>query len=124
MTQKTRIRPSLLYEELGRKIAGIRKELAMTQTELAEKVNITQQLIAAFETGTRRMPLETLLRISIVLHVSVSNLLPAPEPIRKPGPQPKIALACEKLQKLSEKEQKIVMSMIDSLTDAATRLNE
>lgn len=44
-----------------------RKELKLTQKELADRVNMTQSAIARFEKGDHMPKLDTLLRIAIAL---------------------------------------------------------
>jgi transcriptional regulator with XRE-family HTH domain len=107
-----------IYTTIGENLAHIRKELGITQAELASKLNTSQQLIASYEAGTRRIHLQTLIAIAEILHVSVVDLLSQTEQYKKPGPRPKIALSFEKLISLPEKDRALVISMIESLATA------
>lgn len=60
-------------ELLNLKIARIKKGLS--QSELAELVNVQAFSISRYETGTQWPSIETLLRMSEVLEVSVDHLL-------------------------------------------------
>lgn len=113
--QTVRNKPDKLYSEIGKKISKYRKELKITQLELAQKVGVSQQLITAFENGTRRIPLQTLKEIADVLYLDVRDLLPVKDDKHKPGPSPKVKQQYEKLLELPEREQQLVLDMINTL---------
>ena len=60
---------------VGEKIKQIRKEKGMTQKQLGEKLNITQQQIAQYENGKLNPKLDTLERIASALEVSYTAFL-------------------------------------------------
>ncbi len=60
-------------------ITNRRKELKMTQRELAEKLNVSDKIISKWETGVSYPDLTIINALSQVLDVSVSELLDAPE---------------------------------------------
>jgi len=103
---------------LGTHIAKLRKELDMTQEDLAREVGIRQQVIASYETGRHRIPLPVLLKVAGALHVTVEELVPATEASkpRKRGPVPKIERQWAKLQTLPDDKQKVISDMIDALS--------
>ena len=107
-----------LYVELGKNIASFRKDLSLSQSELASRIGMSQQYLAAIEIGERRIQIEELLKLCDLLHISINEVLPVSKIQKKPGPRPKIAIAYEKLVSLQEKEQNAVMIMIDSLSTA------
>ena len=43
------------FRDVGIKIARLRKELGLTQTELGQKIGVQQQVIASYEIGRRRI---------------------------------------------------------------------
>ena len=47
---------TVFFKKLGARVATLRKEANITQTQLAETLRISQQLIAAYEAGTRKIP--------------------------------------------------------------------
>ncbi len=59
---------------IGEKIAELRKLKNMTQRELAEKLNVSDKVISKWETGKSLPDVETMLRLSKVLGVSISEL--------------------------------------------------
>ncbi len=52
--------------EIGRIIKEARKEKGLTQKELGEKLGVSYQMIAQYESGHRKPKIETLKRISAV----------------------------------------------------------
>lgn len=120
-TTAVRNNPDELYLKVGKNIARFRKEIHLTQADLAAKVGSTQQLIAAFEAGTRRIPLQTFLAIADILHVDIEDLLPDATKVNKPGPKPRIQVGYDRIRQLPEKKQAIVLNLIDSLYEPSGR---
>lgn len=63
-----------MIENLGRNITRLRKELGMTQDELAEKVGVRKQSISNIERGNSYPTLENLEKISQVLRANAIQL--------------------------------------------------
>ncbi len=59
---------------IGEKIAQMRKINSMTQKDLAEKLNVSDKVISKWETGKCLPDVETMLKLSKVLDVSISEL--------------------------------------------------
>lgn len=66
---------------IGEKIAESRKKNNMTQRELAEKINVSDRVISKWETGKSLPDVETMLRLSQVLDVSITELYDCVEKI-------------------------------------------
>jgi transcriptional regulator with XRE-family HTH domain len=64
-----------LFRELGARIAGFRKEHGLTQTQLADELGLTQQMVASYEVGRRRVPVSLLPAIAEALAVSLEQLI-------------------------------------------------
>ena len=62
-------------EELGQRIAMHRKELGVTQVEMAEKFGCSQSMIAGYESGVRRLPVSFLPELARMFEISVDELL-------------------------------------------------
>lgn len=62
-------------KRIGKNIQTRRKELKMTQAELAEKTNLSNIHISHIETGSVNMSLETLLTLCHELKVTPNDLL-------------------------------------------------
>lgn len=63
------------YLLLGRQIQYCRKEQRMSQTELAERADLSVPYISHIETGRKKPSLETLMKIADVLSVTPDRLL-------------------------------------------------
>ena len=61
--------------DLGTKIAGKRKDLGMTQTELAERLCVSRQTVSRWEAGTVYPDIEKISDIASLLGVSCDYLL-------------------------------------------------
>lgn len=61
---------------LGKRIAGLRRKVELTQEELAQKVHVSTTHIGLVETGKRRVSLKTLQKIASVLKTKVKDILP------------------------------------------------
>lgn len=59
------------YEEIGNKIRERRNFLKMTQENLANDIGVSASFISDIENARRKMSLETIIKISIVLKTSL-----------------------------------------------------
>lgn len=62
-------------KECGKRIQQLRKERELTQEQLAEKLNVSQNTIAKIESGLRRPSIDFLLEISEFFNVSTNYLV-------------------------------------------------
>jgi transcriptional regulator with XRE-family HTH domain len=60
---------------VGAKIASLRKTAKMSQDQLAGELFITRQALSKWETGAAVPPLEMVLALSRILHVSFEDIL-------------------------------------------------
>ncbi|MXW65129.1 MAG: ImmA/IrrE family metallo-endopeptidase [Bacteroidetes bacterium SB0662_bin_6] len=68
-----------IYKRVGRNVAERRREIRLSQTELAERCGLTRGSIANIESGGQRPRLHTLSDIAEALEVDMHSLLPASE---------------------------------------------
>ncbi len=61
--------------QIGRFIAQLRKEQALSQEQLGERIGVTNKTISRWETGTYLPPAEMLLSMSKLFDVSINELL-------------------------------------------------
>jgi transcriptional regulator with XRE-family HTH domain len=62
-------------ETLGERLARLRKERGFTQTELADKIGILQNLVSAYERGRLRLSADMVIRFSKALGVRGDEIL-------------------------------------------------
>lgn len=63
------------YKRLGMRIKQARLNARMTQERLAEKIEMSAVYISQIENGSRKLSIDTLLRIANVLNISTDSLL-------------------------------------------------
>jgi transcriptional regulator with XRE-family HTH domain len=112
----------LFFKQLGARIATLRKEQNMTQTQFAEQLDLTQQMVASYEVGRRRVPVSLLPQIAATLTVSLEELIGknSASPAKR-GPAPKLQQQIERIQQLPRAQQKFVMQMLDTVLQQASR---
>lgn len=112
------------FKQLGARIAQLRKERGnLTQAQLAEMLGLTQQMVASYEIGRRRVPVSLLPAIADALTISVEELigrLPA-RAAAKRGPAPKLQQQFERIGQLSKAKQRFVMEMLETVLTQASR---
>ena len=64
-----------LLNEIGKRILERRKQLRLTQEELAERANITPQTVSSAELGKKALRPENIIKICAALNVSTDYLL-------------------------------------------------
>ena len=106
---------SRFFEQLGQKVATLRKEQRLTQVQLAEILGISQQHMASFEKGIRKIPSSMLPTLAQVFGTSADELLGVGNSKRKRGPTPKLQRQIEQIQKLPRTKQRFVMQMLDTV---------
>lgn len=110
------------FQALGTRVAQVRKERTLTQVQLGELLDISQQMVASYEVGRRRIPLSLLPRLAQALAVSVEVLLGTDSETRsKRGPTPKLQQQLERLSRLPRAKQRFVSEMLETVLQQASR---
>ncbi|MEO5829708.1 MAG: helix-turn-helix transcriptional regulator [Rhodanobacter sp.] len=110
------------FRQLGLRIAERRKGQDLTQTQLGELVGVTQQQIASFEIGRRRMPISTLPLLAKALSTSIEELIGADDKRHgKRGPTPRLQQQLDQVSQLPRAQQKFVSAMLDTVLQQAAR---
>jgi len=108
------------FKQLGQRIAVLRKELGMTQTQLADVVTVSQQYIQAFEAGRRKVPSSMLPTLAQLFGISVDELIGMKLKSVKRGPTPKLQRQVEQISLLPRTKQRFVMDMLDAVIQQAS----
>jgi transcriptional regulator with XRE-family HTH domain len=117
-------RPSSKTEPVvGKRLAIARQRKGITQADLAERLGVSQSLVAHYETRATNPQLGFLERAAVELGTTVAELIgeeesPAP---KKPGPRSQLDLAVEKLKELPRTEQQRIVEMLDDAIERAQR---
>jgi len=110
MTEETQ----QFHEELGQRIAKRRKELGLTQIELAERIEATQKIVTSYERATRQMPAWRLPLIAEALETTPETLLGVGQQKRGRGRESRIEQQLDRVKQLPRSEQQFVMKMLDN----------
>ena len=103
------------FIEFGQRMAHFRKEANLTQAQLAQKLGLKQQLVAAYEKGIRRIPVSYLTPLAQALAVQVQDLLGLENNGKKRGPAPLLLKKLQELQKLPPAKRKFALNFLDTL---------
>ncbi len=93
--------------EIGNRISKKRKQLNLTQEVLAEKMNVSVQMISNLERGNKSIKIENLLKLCEILNVSTDYILKG-ELIDSDKEE-----AFTKLLKLNKQDYKMIEMLID-----------
>ena len=101
----------LFLREMGSRISARRRLMRLTQEELAEKINVSTQMISNLETGKKAIRPENLLKICVALDVSADYLLTGAERGASSDP------IYRKLCSLSLRERSLLAELIEYMDE-------
>jgi len=105
------------FKVLGSRVAQLRRDQALTQVQLAEALGISQQMVASYEVGRRRIPVSMLQALAKSLSVDIESLLgdDSAKARAKRGPVPTLARHMERISALPKTQQKFVIQVIETV---------
>ena len=103
---------------LGERIASARQAAGLSQTHLAEKLEVSQQMVGYLELAPVAIRPELLAQLSTALAVTVDQLLGIEsKAVRSPGPVGKARKIFERVSQLPRAtQQRILANVEDALT--------
>lgn len=99
----------ILLKEIGKRINTRRKQLNLTQEQLAERMDVSIQMISNLEQGKKAIRPENLVKLCNSLDISADYIL------RGTRAEWEILDFSEKYSKLSPENQKLIEMLLDSL---------
>lgn len=109
------------FQEFGQRVAQLRKALNLTQAQLGELLSISQQMVASYEVGRRRVPVSMLPALARALAVPIDELLGDTTKTRsKRGPTSKLQQHIERISQLPKAQQRFVMQMLETVLAQAS----
>jgi transcriptional regulator with XRE-family HTH domain len=104
-------------ESIGQRIARIRKARAMTQVELARRLDTIQGMISDYESDRRRLHAEMIVKVAQALSVSADELLgtKAQKGAANGAMSLRFTRRLNKLSELPPARQKFVLQTLDAL---------
>jgi transcriptional regulator with XRE-family HTH domain len=106
---------------LGARIAQLRKEQGMSQQAMAEALGVAQQTIAHYEGGRIRMQISLLPEVAQLFGVTTDELLGRKSAAGKRGPASKMQQQVERLSRLPQAKQRVVMEMLEGFLSQTAR---
>lgn len=61
--------------KIGKRLKDLRKESGLTQKELADKINLSQNMVSSLEKGVSAMSVKTLMQLCSVFKCSADYIL-------------------------------------------------
>ncbi|MFP1820960.1 helix-turn-helix domain-containing protein [Lonsdalea quercina] len=106
---------------LGKRITALRKETGLTQVQLAQALNVSQQAVQSWEAGRRRIQISVLPAVARLLSVSLEDLLGgAPDRTpRKRGRASSLEQQLQVISQLPRNRQKLVSEILDAVITQA-----
>jgi len=101
--------PNIFYIEMGKRIVACRRQLNISQEDLAEQTGLSVQAISTAERGTKALRPDNLLKISRTLGVSADYLLSG----ETTEDNLQFSAIADKLKLLSEEQVQAVLTLID-----------
>ena len=111
------------FKALGQRIAAARKDADLTQASLAAALGVSQQIVASYEVGRRRVPLSLLPKLARALATTIEELIGEPAPSAVPGrrgPPSRIQAQLERIQALPRARQRFLTEMIETALGQAS----
>jgi transcriptional regulator with XRE-family HTH domain len=110
-------------ESLGQRIARLRKERAITQQELAERIGTIQVLVSDYERDRIRVTAEMVVRIAEALEMSADELLGMKRPKLNTGSKAsrRVLRRVERVEQLPPQQQTTLLRTIDTFLKAAEK---
>lgn len=106
-------------ESIGERIANIRRKHGLTQTELAQKIGISQRLVSEYETNRVRMFDDMVTRFAVALQISADELLGLKDgETLNESISLRVARRMRQIEKLPELKKKAILRTLDDLIRA------
>lgn len=105
---------NITLQQIGRRLYERRRQLRMTQDELAERADVTAQTISTAELGKKAMRADTIVRVCAALDISADYLL-----FGQISPQD-LSILSQKVAHLSPSQYRHLEDAIDSFVAVAT----
>jgi transcriptional regulator with XRE-family HTH domain len=106
---------TVFFKQLGKRIAEARKQLGMTQIQLAEVLAISQQHLAAMEVGRRKLPASSVPLLAQLFGMTADELLGLQDKPAKRGPASTLQRQIEQVGTMPRARQKFISEMLDAL---------
>jgi len=120
MPRRGRFRAATDEKTIAKRLAALRRQRGWTQTELAEKLGITQTLVSEYERGNVRMHAALVAAFAKALRASADELLGLEKP-KDDGllKDRRLLRRLQKIEHLPKRDQQALFRTIDNFLKAA-----
>jgi transcriptional regulator with XRE-family HTH domain len=112
-TRKTFVSP-IDEKTIGRNLRELRDSQGMTQVELAEKLNIKQALVSAYELGTVRMHGALIAAFAAALGASADDILGIDKRRKAAATDRRVVRLLQEISALSRRERDALLKTISN----------
>lgn len=102
----------MVYQNAGRQIQLLRIQHRLTQKELAEKINSSQNYISEVETGKKQPSIDYYVAVANFFNVSLDHLFSDSIKMKKNIIIDNVVL---KMSYMSEDDQKLILSIVENI---------
>lgn len=99
--------------QLGKRLAQVRKQQGLTQLEIAATLDLSQAVIAEYETGRKNIPVWRLVNLAEALGVEPNVFLCRSSKEIKRGPTPKLKKQMDQISILPKEQQRSILQVLD-----------
>ena len=93
--------------EIGKRIQMRRKQQGMTQEQLADKMDVSIQMVSNLERGNKAIRIENLIKLSQILNISTDYILTGKETTED------MQSLTEQMASLSQRDRKMMELLMD-----------
>lgn len=109
------------FKAMGARIAQLRKDSSITQVQLAQVMEVSQQTVTSWEVGRRGVPVSAVPALARALGCTVETLVGEKAATVRRGPAPKLQQHMERIHQLPKPQQRFVMQVLESVLAQASR---
>jgi len=102
----------LLMMSLHTRLITLRKDMGLTQQQMADTIGIHVNSLKKYEAGQAQPSIDVLKKIALELHISTDFLL---FDAHERGPSDDLALKLEAVNQMPEDEQMVIREVLESL---------
>lgn len=109
-----------VMEQIGERIARLRKARGLTQGELAQQIEVSQNVISNYEAGTVRLSADMAIKLAKALKVSTDELLGVKNGQENEAlPSRRILRRLARFDALPKRKQDALLQTIDAVLKSA-----
>lgn len=102
--------------DLGARIAQARERAGFSQGDVAAKMDVSQQVVAAWERKAKALRTDTLIKLAAILNASADELLGI-RPARHTGPTGRVRQVFDAVAALPRRQQQKIVDVVEAFVE-------